>query len=197
MLGSILNKPTPSHREFMSQMSILALANTRKEHAQHLTTIRDYPPDEVFSKVRTDDERVPFEVDGNTYYVKMNSQRYFLFRRQRSCASCGLEGTIVSLETMPDGSYPHFNLYGFEDGERILFTKDHIKPKAYGGTDTMDNYAALCAPCNQLKASFDLSYASVAELRELARNKNRWSRKELNRRIQERRLLLQNCLNGQ
>lgn len=184
------------------------LKDSQQEFSVHLdltpckgrpTNIRhkEYKPGYVLSKIRMDAERVPFKVGSKTFDVKMNSQRYWLFKDGRHCASCGLEGTKMVLETLPDGSNPHFNLYGVENGKTVLFTKDHIKAKAIGGTDSMDNYVVLCAPCNQLKASYSISYEAVNELRKLLKNQQHLSRRELNRLIHERRLLLLDSLDGQ
>lgn len=159
--------------------------------------IKSYHPDKILSLVKDSDERVQFEVDNAIYEIKMNSQRYLLFKKCRTCVSCGLHATKMVLETLPDGSNPHFNLYGVEDDGLILFTKDHRKPRAFGGTDTMDNYEVMCAPCNQLKASYNLSYDSVKVLREFAREHRHLPRKELNRLLSEQRLLMLDCLNGQ
>lgn len=192
LLGDLLGEPTPSHRQFQVQLEVASC----KERVENIR-LKEYRPEFILKKVRSDGERVPFRVDGKIVEVKMNSQRYWLFRESCTCVSCGLIGTKMILETMPDGSNPHFNLYGLEDGDLILFTKDHIKPKSFGGADSMDNYNVMCAICNQLKASYPLSVDAVRELRVLHRNSRHLSRKELNKLIQERRLLLMDCLNGQ
>ena len=46
------------------------------------------------------------------------------------------------------------------DGHKCVYcgstenlTVDHIRPKSKGGTDTADNLATACRPCNQAKGS--------------------------------------------
>ncbi len=38
---------------------------------------------------------------------------------------------------------------------RNAMTKDHIKPRVYGGFTTPDNLIAACAQCNQLRGEID------------------------------------------
>jgi len=91
------------------------------------------------------------------WVVNMASDRYLTFMvRGYRCASCGLEATFFLLqknrhqETNPQNR-AHFNLYA-EVGDRlVLFTKDHIHPKAKGGKSTLENYQTMCAPCNVRK----------------------------------------------
>lgn len=37
-------------------------------------------------------------------------------------------------------------------------SKDHIKPKAHGGTDDIDNLQLLCRSCNSIKGKREMSY---------------------------------------
>jgi len=68
------------------------------------------------------------------------------------CAKCGLVGTFFALEIFKSCAKPHFNLYGFNAaGEEILLTMDHVRPKAQGGTNNLDNAQTLCGPCNFAK----------------------------------------------
>ena len=34
---------------------------------------------------------------------------------------------------------------------RVATTADHLVPLSHGGTQTLDNYAAMCLPCNSAK----------------------------------------------
>ena len=38
-------------------------------------------------------------------------------------------------------------------GKDVLFTKDHILPKYWGGRDHLDNLQTMCGPCNFEKGS--------------------------------------------
>ena len=92
------------------------------------------------------------EMDGVN--VKVTSDRYVVFKKSLACARCGLVGTHFAVERciadLTD-SY-HFNLYGIDaEGNEILFTKDHIVPRAKGGKNHIDNYQTMCSICNHEK----------------------------------------------
>lgn len=93
------------------------------------------------------------------YKVKMNSQRYTLFKRDGvQCVSCGIKGEFFALERHENDktSRPHFNLYGIDkDGNEVLMTKDHIIPKAKGGKNALSNYQVMCVTCNNEKSDFE------------------------------------------
>lgn len=86
--------------------------------------------------------------------IKMISARYRLFKYTGcKCVNCSTVGTFFAKER-PEGSNEryHLNLYGYDkDGNEVMLTKDHIRPKAKGGRDTLMNYQTMCIPCNQLK----------------------------------------------
>lgn len=97
--------------------------------------------------------RESIEVEG--FKVYRRSMRYATFYQKGcKCAHCGKQGTYFQLDADREGnssdSRRHFNLYA-EDG--TLMTKDHILPKKWGGTDTIDNFQTLCKTCNELKGS--------------------------------------------
>lgn len=84
--------------------------------------------------------------------IKNDSQRYQLFRENRTCVSCGLVGEVMKLEAVSNlGVWTaHFNLYS-KSGS--LFTKDHIIPRSKGGPNCLSNYQTMCFKCNQKKGS--------------------------------------------
>lgn len=86
--------------------------------------------------------------------IKALSARYQLFKTKgTTCIDCGLEASYFKLERFPcDGGF-HLNLYGIDHlGDEVLFTKDHIIPKAKGGPNNLNNYQTMCSPCNAHKA---------------------------------------------
>ena len=107
---------------------------------------------------------------GWTWDVNSVSQRYTLFKKHRCCAVCGIEGTIMALESHKKHSRPHFNMYAISNGHEILMTKDHIKPKSKGGSNNMKNYQTMCEQCNTRKGNRDIT---IEELRKEMSHANR------------------------
>jgi len=85
--------------------------------------------------------------------VKMASWRYQTFNHSGlKCHCCGLEGTYFALEHSRGNKRFHFNLYAIDNqGNEVLMTKDHIKSKAQGGRDFLENLQTLCSRCNHKK----------------------------------------------
>lgn len=88
------------------------------------------------------------------YDIPVDDLRYKTFLNSLTCQHCGLKGEIMALERngYRSGIY-HFNLYGIEDGKEILMTRDHILPKAYHGSEHIDNMQTLCTRCNGKKSN--------------------------------------------
>lgn len=131
------------------------------------TIIAEYSVDEVFDRLKADGARQEFSVNDKVYKVKMNSKRYFVLKENRSCVACGIECKKAVLELPSDCEYPHFNLYGEENGKLVLMTKDHKLAVARGGKDTMDNYQSMCAICNNIKGKDNLEPEHVKVLRDI------------------------------
>lgn len=123
-----------------------------------------YPIDYVFEQLGDDifktAKRTKRNPLGKIYKVfdgdviKANSQRYQTFKKcGTKCCVCGLEASFFAKEKHARDKRYHLNLYGIDkDGNEILFTKDHIIPKAKGGTSTLDNYQTMCQKCNSMKS---------------------------------------------
>lgn len=116
-----------------------------------------------------------FEIEDRKFLVKMNSQRYKLFRKSIACISCRREGHYFALESDKEHIkwvsklisnaklkphyrlHPfylaHFNLYSLANGKDTLMTKDHIIPVSRGGNNYMSNYQVMCANCNSWKGN--------------------------------------------
>lgn len=71
----------------------------------------------------------------------------------------------------------HLDLYGYDDeGDLVMITLDHIRPKSKGGSNDISNFAPLCKPHNEMKANVweeevieieFLSYEDSKEMKEL------------------------------
>lgn len=85
----------------------------------------------------------------NNEPISMRSQRYKLFKDKGvTCVNCGVVGTHFKMQRHRPNERFHFNLFTDDD---IMMTKDHIKPKSKGGSNTQDNYQPMCTECNRLK----------------------------------------------
>lgn len=129
---------------------------------------------------------------GQTHTVKMNSQRYFLFRECNFCVVCGLQGSIFSLEYHEADKTPHFNLYGIHEGNYIQLTRDHIRPKSAGGADHHSNYQTMCSICNNLKGHSGLHLHELKKIRHIYDEQiNKISKKRLHLLIEKKKCSFQ------
>jgi len=174
------------YQGFTVQVDLATLKE--KKQLQH---IKYFDPEEILTQITNDETRKDFEIDGVIYSVKMNSDRYFVFRRSLDCIACGLRGNKMSLDINPGDNSPHFNLYGEQNGRMVLMTKDHIIPKSKGGGDVQSNYVTMCAICNNLKGNSNLTTSQIQQLRELNTNPNKLPRKELRQLLGETRRRLE------
>lgn len=159
----------------------------RMKDRKKLVHLGEFSLDEVMPYITEAESKRDYHVGEHTYTVRMNSDRYFVFKDNPRCVSCGLEGTKMVLDMNPGDHSPHFNLYAIEDGRYVLMTKDHVLAKACGGTDELSNYTTCCSICNNLKGHYDLTYEQVRELREINSNKTMLPRKELRELINRTR----------
>lgn len=130
--------------------------------------LAEYTPEDVLPHITREETRREYPgADGRRWSVRMNSHRYWTFRRGLACAVCGLRGTVMSLERSAGSSgSPHFNLYAeLPDSSRVLMTKDHIVPKSGGGGDADGNFQTMCTTCNNLKSNYNLCVADMRRLR--------------------------------
>jgi hypothetical protein len=137
------------------------------KEAQQKIRLATFRPEEVLQHATRKDQFKEYQVNGQTYQVKMKSQRYFIFRQSRHCCVCGIEGTQMILEKNPADKHPHFNLYAEFNGELVLMTKDHIEARSNGGKNDHSNYQTMCATCNTLKGSCRLTLEGILQLRQV------------------------------
>lgn len=147
----------------------------------------EFSPEDVFPFITTEDVKREYRVGNDVYQVRMNSDRYFVFKANSCCVACGIQGTKMILDLNPGDQSPHFNFYAVEDGRLILMTKDHILAKSKGGQDALENYATMCSACNNLKGNADITFEQLRRLRTLFNNENKLPRKELRTLINKTR----------
>lgn len=87
------------------------------------------------------------------HQMNMRNTRLLSFRINGiKCVDCGSQGAFFAKERYGNDP-PHMNLYGFDKyGNPLLFTRDHIKPKAKGGTNHLYNAQTMCLQCNGKKS---------------------------------------------
>jgi hypothetical protein len=147
---------------------------------------------EVLDHITNDLTKKTYVFEDSSYNVKMNSDRYHVFKNNLTCCACGLEIKKVFLECYELDRAPHFNFYGEEENKLILFTKDHIQAKAVGGQDCLSNYQTMCSICNSLKAHSNLSLESVNKLRQMVKiNRKKTTKKKLHTMIEQERINLE------
>lgn len=110
-----------------------------------------YSIEDVLSKIvptNTKDRDSKVDFDGDL--IKMNSQRYELFKEKGiKCVSCGIKGRYFAKEKDTNAKSYHFNLYAINENMKdVLMTKDHIIPKSKGGANHISNYQTMCCNCN-------------------------------------------------
>ncbi len=167
---------------FSIQLDVAKMKNRKK-----LVHVAEFSPDEIFQHISTDEIRREYKVKDRSYFVRMNSLRYLLFKDNPNCVSCGIKGTKMILDINPGDQNPHFNLYGEELGRLVLITKDHITPKGLNGCDELLNFQTMCSICNNLKGCCHLTLEQISELRNIYKNENKLSKKELRELINKKK----------
>ena len=68
------------------------------------------------------------------------------------CCFCGVEATKAFIVKQQENNIG-IKFFTEKNGELILFTKDHKKPKSKGGRNKLNNYQTCCEICNRLKGN--------------------------------------------
>lgn len=108
---------------------------------------------------------LPVKDRNKSYQAKMNPQRFFLFRENRFCICCGVEGDKLLVEIRDSDKSPHLNLYANGMDGLTLMTRDHVQPKSLGGCDHLSNYQTMCSVCNSLKGHSNIRLSELKRLR--------------------------------
>lgn len=123
---------------------------------QKMEVFGEFKPDDVLPYIG-DWKKTYLDRRGNEWLVNMGSLRYATFARSLVCVICGVQGSVMRLERdVGKDCPPHFNLYAVVDNNHVLMTKDHIRPRAKGGKDCLDNMQTMCYICNGLKRDREL-----------------------------------------
>lgn len=135
----------------------------RKKNKPYLIKGNKYSIDETFKIIaplldpdeKYEKGKKKTKVDFYGDVIKANSHRYQTFYYKGcTCVKCGLKASYFEKNKMSNEKVYHLNLYGIdEDGNEVLFTKDHILPKSKGGKNYITNYQTMCSKCNKEKSS--------------------------------------------
>ena len=81
--------------------------------------------------------------------IKVGVEKARLFSKIGiTCKKCDIHGEFFAVEQDINNGI-HLNLYAYDEhGHECLLTIDHIKPKAKGGKNLIQNYQPLCKFCN-------------------------------------------------
>lgn len=120
-------------------------------------SIRSYGLQDVLPHVRAARAGGPerIELDGGLVAVTSVRLQTFAFKGTR-CVSCGIQGTHFRKEQgHPSDHRPHLNLYAADlsDLIEVLMTRDHIVPRARGGSNALENMQTMCFHCNARKGA--------------------------------------------
>lgn len=108
LLDQILEQ-NPQGREFDGFTVQVDLAKMKDR--KRLIHLGVFELDEVFPFVTSEESKREYKVGDKSYQVRMNSDRYHVFKSNHKCVSCGLAGTKMILDMNPGDSSPHFNMY--------------------------------------------------------------------------------------
>lgn len=141
-LGSIESFLRTNYHKFMKKLNPMEVLGV-------------FEPDEVIPFIGYGSRYKTFLTKSNKKFrVKTDSVRLQVLKRSQACVTCGIVGSVFHLERVEwKDERPHFNLYAEKDGELILMTQDHIRPRAKGGRDILSNLQTMCYPCNFAKGS--------------------------------------------
>jgi hypothetical protein len=130
--------------------------NRDNRKKQNLTRQCTFTIEEVLTIIRT--VNIPKQrMNFHGIDINMASQRLKLFAEKGTvCCACNLEGTFFAAECHDKQDKFHLNLYGIDDdGDEVLFTKDHVICKGKDGSNTQNNYQVMCRLCNNKKSEFE------------------------------------------
>lgn len=120
----------------------------RKEN--EFIKIEDVLKEENFEITKDSPKRI--EVQGDMVKVAKSLRLKTFMYKGIVCCECGLKASYFVKEKAIKEEPWHLNLYGLnEEGEEVLFTKDHIFPKSKGGRNNLGNMQTMCVICNKKK----------------------------------------------
>lgn len=112
-----------------------------------------------------------YEISCNTFQcgeftVRLSKTSKVCIRDYFSCSGCGKVAEFASISKIRNADHYVLNFWLCNyKGVWNIMTKDHIMPKAAGGTNSMENFQAMCYDCNQEK-SCSLTHEQALKVKE-------------------------------
>lgn len=114
--------------------------------------------------------RVPrrFDIAGITLNCRSTRMKLLFVHKEWTCRCCGIKASFAAVERSPSSKvWKSLNFYGYDwNGQEVLLTWDHIKPRSLGGRNTLQNSQTLCVLCNTIKGN-DLHFREIRAIRQM------------------------------
>ena len=153
--NSIKSINTYSDNYFTSRKINSAVRHTTKYSYPQLIDKKFYSVADIFNMIHdaTTNYRSTINIDGDDISINKTLR---VFERSTKCVSCGIEGKYFVKTKADMFNAATLNLYAIDiHGNKVLMTKDHIKPKSLGGSNTYDNLQTMCVHCNNAKDNIE------------------------------------------
>jgi hypothetical protein len=144
-----------------SKLRIKSIKNRAKITSDY-TRIGFYDIHKTIKKLKREKGKKKYFYMGKNIKLKTSTSKNNVFMRNYDsndrackCDICGIKAHYFALEKSPDNdrNVYHFNLYTVHPKtfQEVYFNIDHIKPRAKGGSNTLDNMQLTCEDCNSKK----------------------------------------------
>lgn len=119
---------------------------------------------EILDEYCAKTERIQY--NGITIGIRSSDYLRFIFsenvvKNDFRCAICGTRASHFRIKKDSQSNRFYLHLYGFVKRDNctkyIIFNRDHIIPKALGGTNTLENYQLTCSECNCVRGTHNCS----------------------------------------
>lgn len=104
-----------------------------------------------------------FRANTVSYYIKCTTTMKVIAQNPK-CAICGAKATHAILCKDEENDTYFISFYTERNGKLVLFTKDHIVPRANGGSDKITNLQSCCEVCNRYKSDLTENNEEALEI---------------------------------
>jgi 5-methylcytosine-specific restriction endonuclease McrA len=94
---------------------------------------------------------IPLRHADKEYKLLCKNAKYRLFQLSTICCGCGIRGNKLVVKEVPEHKdHVFITVYA----GKVPLTKDHIRPRSFGGGPGHKNMRVLCGPCNNIRGSW-------------------------------------------